>query len=123
MAWNLHYKMPFSSSRAGISSRGTLRASAREESAGLRFHVMSTTSNPVPLFHPAVREWFARSFPPATRPQVLGGRAIARGDSTLIFPPTGSEKTLTAFLWCLDRAILNPPPEGARRCRVVYISP
>jgi ATP-dependent helicase Lhr and Lhr-like helicase len=84
---------------------------------------MSTTSNPLALFHPAVREWFARSFPSATRPQMLGWPAIARGESTLIFSPTGSGKTLTAFLWCLDRAMFAPPPERARRCRVVYISP
>jgi ATP-dependent Lhr-like helicase len=84
---------------------------------------MSTTSNPLALFHPAVREWFAQSFPSATRPQMLGWPAIARGESTLIFSPTGSGKTLTAFLWCLDRAMFAPPPERARRCRAVYISP
>src|SRR5262245_37856827 len=100
-----------------------LRASAREESPGLRFRVMSTTSDPLALFHPAVREWFARTFPGATRPQTLGWPAIARGESTLIFSPTGSGKTLTAFLWCLDRAMFAPPPEKSRRCRVVYISP
>src|SRR5262245_63467081 len=84
---------------------------------------MSTTSDPLALFHPPVREWFARSFPAATRPQTLGWPAIARGESTLIFSPTGSGKTLTAFLWCLDRAMFAPPPEKSRRCRVVYISP
>jgi len=84
---------------------------------------MSTTSNPLALFHPAVREWFARSFPSVTRPQMLGWPAIARGESTLILSPTGSGKTLTAFLWCLDRAMFAPPPERARRCRAVYISP
>src|SRR4029077_20104116 len=75
------------------------------------------------LFHPPVREWFARSFTAATRPQLLGWPAIARGEETLILAPTGRGKTLTAFLWCLDRAMFAPPPDLRRRCRVVYISP
>ncbi|MEQ1869204.1 MAG: DEAD/DEAH box helicase, partial [Vicinamibacterales bacterium] len=32
-------------------------------------------------------------------------------------------KTLTAFLWCLDRLMFGPAPVPARRCRVLYISP
>jgi ATP-dependent Lhr-like helicase len=74
-------------------------------------------------FHPAVREWFTRSFGTPTRPQTLGWPAIARGDSTLILSPTGSGKTLTAFLWCLDRLMFAPVPAKAARCRVLYISP
>src|SRR5437899_1642820 len=80
-------------------------------------------SDPLALFHAPVREWFLRSFSAATRPQMLGWPAIARGESTLILSPTGSGKTLTAFLWCLDRAMFTPPPDAGRRCRVVYISP
>ncbi|MBA2259463.1 MAG: DEAD/DEAH box helicase, partial [Acidobacteria bacterium] len=52
-----------------------------------------------------------------------GWPAIAAGDSTLILAPTGSGKTLTAFLWCINRVMFEPPPETKRRCRVVYISP
>src|SRR6266702_124250 len=74
-------------------------------------------------FHPAVAEWFRRSFPAPTRAQTLGWPAIARGESTLIFAPTGSGKTLTAFLWCLDRLMFEPRPPKERRCRVLYISP
>src|SRR5438552_8773 len=80
-------------------------------------------SDPLALFHAPVRDWFTRSFASATRPQALGWPAIARGDSTLILAPTGSGKTLTAFLWCLDRAMFTPAPDTRRRCRVVYISP
>jgi len=123
MSWNLHYKMPFSAAAPGSHVADCCGHPPARSPPGLRFHVMSTTSNPLALFHPAVREWFARSFPSATRPQMLGWPAIARGESTLIFSPTGSGKTLTAFLWCLDRAMFAPPPERARRCRVVYISP
>ena len=53
----------------------------------------------------------------------LGWPAIARGDSTLILAPTGSGKTLTAFLWCLDRLMFEPAPAPKQRCRVLYISP
>jgi ATP-dependent Lhr-like helicase len=74
-------------------------------------------------FHPAVREWFTRSFDAPTGPQELGWPAIARGESTLILAPTGSGKTLAAFLWCLDRLMFSPAPAKGRRCRVVYISP
>lgn len=75
------------------------------------------------LFRPAVRDWFRRSFDAPTRPQRLGWPAIATGASTLILAPTGTGKTLTAFLWCLDRLMFDPPPDEARRCRVLYISP
>src|SRR5262245_55551246 len=75
------------------------------------------------LFHSSVREWFAASFPSPTRPQELGWPAIARGESTLILAPTGSGKTLTAFLWCLNRLMFEPPPPSKQRCRVLYVSP
>jgi ATP-dependent Lhr-like helicase len=46
---------------------------------------------------------------------------IARRESALILAPTGTGKTLTAFLWCLDRLMLhNTPAEGTR---IVYVSP
>ncbi|MCB0107411.1 MAG: DEAD/DEAH box helicase, partial [Caldilineaceae bacterium] len=38
-----------------------------------------------------------------TPPQAQGWPAIQRGDHTLILAPTGSGKTLTAFLWAIDR--------------------
>src|SRR5436189_2632839 len=75
------------------------------------------------VFHPAVRDWFQRAFPQPTRAQGLGWPAIASGDWTLIFAPTGSGKTLTAFLWALDRLMFTPRPGKERRCRVVYVSP
>ena len=48
---------------------------------------------------------------------------MARGDSTLILAPTGSGKTLTAFLWCLNRLMFEPAPPLKQRCRVLYVSP
>jgi ATP-dependent Lhr-like helicase len=78
---------------------------------------------PLDLFDPAVREWFTRAFAGPTTPQQLGWPAIARGDSTLILAPTGSGKTLTAFLWCLNRLMFEPAPPPKQRCRVLYVSP
>jgi ATP-dependent Lhr-like helicase len=78
---------------------------------------------PLDLFHPAVRAWFTRAFAAPTRPQQLGWPVIARGDSTLILAPTGSGKTLTAFLWCLNRLMFEPVPSKKERCRVLYVSP
>src|SRR4051794_20985224 len=84
---------------------------------------MTRISEPLALFHPAVREWFEASFETPTRPQRLGWPAIARGDSTLILAPTGSGKTLTASLWCLTRLLFEPVPGARERCRVLYVSP
>ena len=75
------------------------------------------------LFHPAVAEWFRASFAAPTPPQAQGWPAIARGEHTLILAPTGSGKTLSAFLWCINRLMFEPPPLPESRCRVLYISP
>src|ERR1700761_8920735 len=75
------------------------------------------------LFHPITAKWFRAVFEAPTAPQVEGWPAIARGESTLILAPTGTGKTLTAFLWCLDKLMMRTPPDADRGCRVVYLSP
>ncbi|MHB8784404.1 MAG: DEAD/DEAH box helicase, partial [Desulfobacteria bacterium] len=81
------------------------------------------SSSALRLFDPSVRAWFERSFDRPTAAQEAGWPAIAGGESTLIFAPTGSGKTLTAFLWCIDRLMFTPVPERKKRCRVLYVSP
>ena len=81
-------------------------------------------SDPFACFHPVTAEWFHAVFDAPTAPQRLGWPVIARGESALILAPTGTGKTLTAFLWCLDRLMLHPRPDGAKRgCKIVYVSP
>ncbi|HZY62061.1 MAG TPA: DEAD/DEAH box helicase [Edaphobacter sp.] len=75
------------------------------------------------LFHPVTAKWFRSIFKKPTAPQIEGWPAIARGESTLILAPTGTGKTLTAFLWCLNQLMFPAVGEWRQGCRVVYLSP
>ncbi|NYG38512.1 ATP-dependent helicase [Janibacter alkaliphilus] len=75
-------------------------------------------------FSPATRDWFRGSFAEPTSAQRGAWHAISSGQHALVVAPTGSGKTLSAFLWALDRLASTPPPQEAlARCRVLYVSP
>ncbi|HYN28990.1 MAG TPA: DEAD/DEAH box helicase [Dermatophilaceae bacterium] len=75
-------------------------------------------------FSPATAAWFRGSFRAPTEAQVGAWTAISSGGHVLVVAPTGSGKTLSAFLWALDRLASTPPPEERlQRCRVLYVSP
>ena len=86
-------------------------------------HALDGATDALATFSEATRAWFATSFPEPTAAQAQGWPAIAEGGHTLILAPTGSGKTLTAFLWSLDRLMARPPPESEVRTRVLYVSP
>ncbi len=74
-------------------------------------------------FSEATHAWFSAAFAEPTPAQVGAWDAIAAGKHALVVAPTGSGKTLSAFLWSIDRLATAPVPEKKKRCRVLYVSP
>ncbi|SEB12663.1 DEAD/DEAH box helicase [Variovorax sp. YR216] len=76
-------------------------------------------------FHPAVANWFNAAFPGPTEAQAAAWPAIAAGRHTLVAAPTGSGKTLTAFLAALDGLVRQGLESGglADETTVLYVSP
>jgi ATP-dependent Lhr-like helicase len=74
--------------------------------------------------HPVVQRWFIGKFGTPTEPQIEGWPAILRGDPTLISAPTGSGKTLTAFLVAINR-LVTEAIQGtlSSYTQIVYVSP
>ena len=96
---------------------------------------IDSTADPFACFHPVTAAWFKAVFDAPTAPQWMGWPVIARGENALILAPTGTGKTLAAFLWCLDRLMLQNREQGSGNrdqktsgdersgCRIVYVSP
>ncbi len=80
--------------------------------------------DPLARFSEPTRTWFAAAFAEPTPAQAGAWAAIGAGRHALVVAPTGSGKTLSAFLWSIDRLLTTPPPEDrTQRCRVLYVSP
>ncbi len=89
-------------------------------------------------FGPATQDWFRGAFAAPTSAQLGAWDAISHGKHALVVAPTGSGKTLSAFLWAIDRVFREkdaeaPAPEPTPRrgsrppapspTRILYISP
>src|SRR5437660_12578811 len=79
----------------------------------------------VSSFHPAVANWFNRTFDAPTAPQHQAWPAIQAGRHVLIAAPTGSGKTLAAFLAAIERLVRKGVEGGglADETHIVYVSP
>ncbi|MBA3781530.1 MAG: DEAD/DEAH box helicase, partial [Nocardioides sp.] len=75
-------------------------------------------------FSAPTRAWFESAFAAPTPAQEGAWEAISHGRHALVVAPTGSGKTLSAFLWSIDQLLTSErPADKARRTRVLYISP
>ena len=85
---------------------------------------MSLPVSPLDWAHPLVKEWFLGRFGTPTEPQEQGWPHILAGRTTLISAPTGSGKTLSAFLACIDRLVRKALAGDLQdRTEVLYVSP
>ena len=76
------------------------------------------------ILHPWVREWFKKKFEDFTEAQKYAIKEIHQGKNVLVSSPTGSGKTLTAFLSIiseLTRLAENGKLEDKIYC--IYVSP
>ncbi len=72
-------------------------------------------------FHPVVRHWFQNQFGQPTDIQAMSWPRISNDEHLVITAPTGSGKTLTAFLWSINQFISGAYQTGTTK--VLYVSP
>jgi len=72
-------------------------------------------------FHPLIQKWFDTQFDSPTDIQSRAWPCIANREHLLITAPTGSGKTLTAFLWSINRFVTGDLETGTTR--ILYVSP
>ncbi len=75
----------------------------------------------LPSFHPETLRWFAEKVGTPTEVQRLVWPELAAGHHVLATAPTGTGKTLAAFLVALDHLLTGTWPGGG--IRVLYLSP
>ena len=83
---------------------------------------MSESLSALERFSAPTREWFRAAFAEPTAAQVGAWESIAAGRHALVVAPTGSGKTLSAFLWAIDRLLTQEKPQQ-KGTRVLYVSP
>lgn len=75
-------------------------------------------------FTPATQDWFRGAFAAPTNAQAGAWEAISAGKHALVVAPTGSGKTLSAFLWAIDSVFREKTEDpDAAGTRILYISP
>jgi len=82
---------------------------------------MKETNDVLNLFHPLVCQWFLERVGTPTDIQTRAWPEIAKGNHVLVTAPTGSGKTLTAFLWAINHFLVSS--QSPETMRVLYISP
>ena len=82
---------------------------------------MDQQGNVLSPFHPLIRTWFTERMGTPTEIQTRAWPVIAAGKHALVTAPTGSGKTLTAFLWAINQLVTGA--WGGGQTRVLYVSP
>ncbi len=76
------------------------------------------------MLDPLVAKWFRSRFSDLTEPQAYAIPLIAEGKNVLVSSPTGTGKTLTAFLWIISELVsMGRRGELEDRIYAVYVSP
>jgi len=73
------------------------------------------------LFHPLIKKWFLEKYTAPTDIQEKSWKAVSEDKNILAAAPTGSGKTLTAFLFAINNFVTGKFETG--KLGVLYVSP